>query len=38
MNAHGVTPDGLVSQTADLVSLPDIYIRLKAVVDDRNLQ
>ena len=34
MNAHGVTPDGLVSQTADLVSLPDIYIRLKAVVDD----
>jgi HD-like signal output (HDOD) protein len=29
-----MTPEELVSQTADLVSLPDIYIRLKAVVDD----
>ena len=34
MDAHGVTPEGLVSETTDLVSLPDIYIRLKAVVDD----
>ena len=29
-----LTPEALVSRTADLVSLPDIYIRLKAVVDD----
>jgi len=28
------TPEELVSKTTDLVSLPDIYIRLKAVVDD----
>jgi HD-like signal output (HDOD) protein len=34
MDAHGVTPEELVSRTAELVSLPDIYIRLKAVVDD----
>jgi HD-like signal output (HDOD) protein len=34
MDAHGVTPEELVSRTADLVSLPDIYIRLKTVVDD----
>lgn len=34
MDTNRVTPEDLVSRTADLVSLPDIYIRLKAVVDD----
>ena len=34
MDTNRVTPEELVSRTADLVSLPDIYIRLKAVVDD----
>jgi HD-like signal output (HDOD) protein len=34
MDSSRVTPEELVSRTADLVSLPDIYIRLKAVVDD----
>ncbi len=28
------TPEALISQTADLVSLPDSYLRVKAVVDD----
>ncbi len=34
METTRVTPESLVSQTANLVSLPDIYLRLKAVVDD----
>ena len=34
MGINRVTPEDLVSRTADLVSLPDIYIRLKTVVDD----
>ena len=34
MYTNRVTPEDLVSRTADLVSLPDIYIRLKTVVDD----
>jgi HD-like signal output (HDOD) protein len=34
MDTNRVTPEDLVTQTADLVSLPDIYIRLKTVVDD----
>jgi len=34
MDANHLTPETLVSRTADLVSLPDIYIRLKTVVDD----
>jgi HD-like signal output (HDOD) protein len=34
MDSNHVTPEDLVSRTANLVSLPDIYIRLKAVVDD----
>jgi HD-like signal output (HDOD) protein len=34
MDASRLTPEDLVSRTADLVSLPDIFIRLKAVVDD----
>lgn len=34
MDTNRVTPEELVTQTANLVSLPDIYIRLKAVVDD----
>jgi len=34
MEVKPETPEELVSRTADLVSLPDIFIRLKAVVDD----
>ncbi len=30
------TPEGLISQTTDLVSLPDIYVRVKAVIYDPN--
>jgi len=34
MDVKPVTAEDLVSRTADLVSLPDIFIRLKTVVDD----
>jgi HD-like signal output (HDOD) protein len=34
MDVKPETPEELVSRSADLVSLPDIFIRLKAVVDD----
>ena len=34
MDTNRLTPETLVSQTADLVSLPDIYIRLKTVIGD----
>ena len=34
MDTSRFQPEDLVSRTVDLVSLPDIYIRLKSVVDD----
>jgi HD-like signal output (HDOD) protein len=34
MDTSRYTPEDLISRTVDLVSLPDIYVRLKAVVDD----
>ena len=34
MNTSRYTPEDLIGRTVDLVSLPDIYVRLKAVVDD----
>ena len=31
------TPEELISQTTELVSLPDIYVRIKAVIYDPNI-